>query len=95
MAFDGKGEIGGRHASPIVGDLDQSAPAAVGEHVDARCRGIKRVLDELLRHACRTFHHLAGGNAIDDTFGELTNGHGRHYSEGRVIRVPGTVRSPD
>ena len=63
--------------SPSSVDADEPAAAAVGEHVDARGAGIERVLDELLDRARRALDHFAGGDAVDDGFGELADGHGR------------------
>ena len=39
------------------------------------CAGIQGVLDQLLDHARRPLDDLAGGDAIDDGFGKLANGH--------------------
>ena len=69
-------EIGARHALAVVGDADQPAAAAVGEHVDAARAGIERVLDQFLDHARRPLDHLAGGDAVDDGLGQLADGHG-------------------
>src|SRR5580704_12350817 len=77
MAFDRKLEVGPAHALAVVGDADQAAAAAVGEHVDAARAGIERVLDQFLDHARRTLDHLAGGDAIDGGFRKLADGHGR------------------
>src|SRR5262249_50276543 len=34
------------------------------------------ILNQLLDHARGTFDHLAGGDAVDDLFGKLADGHG-------------------
>ncbi len=75
MPLDRKREIGARHAFAVIADADQPAAAAIGEHVDAVRTGVECVLDELLHHARRPFHHLAGGDAVDDGLGQLTDGH--------------------
>ena len=75
MALDGECQIGARHALAVVGDADQPAAAAVGEHVDAPRAGVERVLDQFLDHARRPLDHLAGGDAVDDRFGQLADGH--------------------
>ena len=75
MALDREREIGARHALAVVGDADQPAAAAVGEHVDALRAGVERVLDQFLDHARRPLDHLAGGDAVDDGFGKLADGH--------------------
>ena len=77
MALDRQRQVGAGHALAVVGHANEPPAAAVGEHVDARGAGIERVLDELLDHACRALDHLAGGDAVDDGFGELADGHGR------------------
>src|SRR5258708_38416056 len=64
------------HAAAVVGDADPPPAAAVGEDVDPAGAGVDGVLDQLLDHAGRTFDHLACGDAVDDLFGELTDGHG-------------------
>ena len=38
--------------------------------------GVDGVFDQFLDHARGTFDHLAGGDAVDDLFGELADGHG-------------------
>ena len=75
VAFDRERQIGARHALAVIADADQPAAAAVGEDVDAARAGIERVLDQLLDHARRTLDHLAGGDAVDDGFGKLADGH--------------------
>jgi hypothetical protein len=75
VAVDRKREVAARHAGAVVGDADEPAPAAVGHHLDAAGAGVERVLDQLLDHARRALDHLAGGDAIDDAFGQLADGH--------------------
>ena len=69
VAVDRQLEIGARHAVAIVGDADQAAAAAIGQHVDAMRAGIERVLDQFLDHARRPLDHLAGGDAVDHGLG--------------------------
>ncbi len=69
VAVDRQFEIGPRHAVAVVGDADQPAAAAVGEHVDAVRARVQRVLDQFLDHARRALDHLAGGDAVDHGFG--------------------------
>ena len=89
-------EIGARHALAVVGDADQPAAAAVGQHVDAGSAGIERVLDQFLDDAGRALDHLAGGDAVDDRFGQLADGHGlvpdsdSLRREGRLIEAQGS-----
>src|ERR1700682_6015341 len=76
MAIHRQREIGMRHARAVVGDADPSPPAAVGENVDPAGAGVDGVLHQFLDHARRTLDHFAGGDAVDDPFGELADGHG-------------------
>jgi hypothetical protein len=75
VAINGQRQIGARHALAVVGDADQPAAAAVGEHVDAMGAGVERVLDQFLDHARRPLDHLAGGDAVDHGLGQLADGH--------------------
>ena len=68
-------EIGRGHALAVVGNPDEPPPAAIGEHVDAAGAGVERVLDQFLHHARRTFHHFAGGDAVDNRLGKLADRH--------------------
>ena len=76
MAVDGERKIGMGHAAAVVGDADPPPAAAIGENVDAAGAGVDGVFDQFLDHARGTFDHLAGGDAVDDLFGELADGHG-------------------
>src|SRR4051812_21744139 len=75
MAFDRKREIGARHAGAIVGDADKPPPTAIRDDLDASRACVERILGQLLHHARRPLHHLAGGDAVDDGFGELADWH--------------------
>ena len=77
MAVDGERKVAMGHAAAIIRDADPPPAAAVGENVDAAGAGIDGVFDEFLDHARGTFDHLAGGDAVDDLFGELAYGHGK------------------
>ena len=76
VAVDGQRQIGVGHAAAVVGDADPPPAAAIGEDVDPAGAGVDGVFDQFLDHARRPFHHLAGGDAVDDLFGELADGHG-------------------
>ena len=69
VALDREFEIGAGHALAVVGDADQPAAAAVGQHVDAVRAGIERIFDQFLDDARRPLDHLAGGDAVDDSLG--------------------------
>ncbi len=72
--------------SPSSADADQAAAAAVGEHVDAARAGIERVLDQFLDHARRALDHLARGDAVDEAFRKLADGHERDVVA--ILRQP-------
>ena len=84
MAFDRQFEVGACHAGAVVGDADQSPAAAIGQHLDAARTGIERVLDQFLDHARRTLDHLAGGDAVDDGFRQLADGHFSSFASPRL-----------
>ena len=75
MAFDGEPEIGAGHALAVIVDADEAAAAAIGEDVDAPSTGIERVFNKLLDHARRPLHHFARGDAVDEAFRKLADGH--------------------
>ncbi len=77
MAIDRQRQIGMGHAAAIVGDADPPPSAAIGEDVDPAGAGVDGVFHQFLDHARGTFDHFAGGDAVDDLFGELADGHGR------------------
>ena len=93
MAIDGEREIAMGHAAAVVGDADAPAAAAIGEDVDPAGAGVDRVLHQFLHHARRPFHHLAGGDAVDDLFGELADGHGGNVVGRPPKREPGSEKS--
>ena len=94
MALDRQREIGARHAGAVVADADQPAAAAIGEDLDAGRAGVERVLDQLLHHARRALDHLAGGDAVDDGFGELADGHAGPDSDvERIYALDGAAAS--
>ncbi len=93
MAIHSEREIGMRHAAAVIGDTDPPPAAAIGEDVDPAGTGVDRVFDEFLHDARGTFDHLAGGDAVDDLFGKLADGHGRAFDVDskldRYCRRPG------
>ena len=76
MAIDRQRQIADGHAAAIVGDADPPPAAAVGEDVDPAGAGIDGVFDQFLDHAGGPLDHFAGGDAVDDLFGKLADGHG-------------------
>jgi hypothetical protein len=88
VALDGEREIGAGHAGAVVADADQPAAAAVGQNLDARRAGVESVLYEFLHDARRPLDHLARGDAVDDAFGKLADGHRRYLvANRRVVAV--------
>src|SRR5215472_5579742 len=77
MPLNRKRQIGAGHAFTVVGDADQPAAAAIGEDLQPPGARIEGVLHKFLDHACRTLDDLPRGNAVDDGFAELADGHKR------------------
>ncbi len=77
VAIHRKRKIAIGHAAAIVSNADPPPAAAIGEDVDPACAGIDGIFHQLLDHARGTLDHFAGGDAIDDLFGELADRHGR------------------
>ena len=77
VALDRQLEIVAGHAGAVVADANEPAAAAVGHDLDMVRAGVEGVLDQLLDHARRALDHLARGDAVDDAFGELADGHRR------------------
>ena len=76
VAIHRQRQIARVHAAAVVGDADPPPSAAIGEDVDPAGAGVDGVLHQLLDHARRSLDHFAGGDAVDDLFGELADGHG-------------------
>ena len=77
MAIDREREVAMGHAAAVIGDADPPSSPAIGENIDPAGARIDGVLDQFLDHARGAFDHLAGGDAVDDLFGQLAYGHGR------------------
>ena len=77
VALHRQSEVVARHAGAVVGHADQPPAAGLGRHLDAPRAGVERVLHQFLDGAGGTLDHLAGGDAVDDGFGELADGHER------------------
>ena len=76
VAIHRQRQIAMGHAAAIVGNADPPPAAAIGENVDPARAGVDGIFHQLLDHARGTLDHLAGGDAIDDLFGKLADGHG-------------------
>ena len=75
MALDRERQVVARHALAVVAHAHESPAAPVGHDLDVLGAGIEGVLDEFLDDARRPLDHLARGDAVDDGFGQLANGH--------------------
>ena len=70
VPFERQRHLRAVHAAAIVRDLDQPEAPGAEANGDAARAGIDGVLDDLLQRAGGPFHHLAGGDAVDQGFGE-------------------------
>ena len=70
-------EILPRHAAAVIPHLDETAPAVAEDGFHLSRPGIERIFHQLLDHGRRPLHHLTGGDAVDEGFGQTTDGHGR------------------
>ena len=61
-------------APSSVTRMSRRPPPSVTTSMRLRA-GVERVLDQFLHHARRALDHLAGGDAVDDGFGQLADGH--------------------
>ena len=77
MPLHRKRQIGARHAFAIVADADETTAAAIGDDFDAPRASIERIFHKFLDDARRPLHDLPRGNAVDDGFAELSDGHNR------------------
>ena len=73
MPFDRERQVLGRHADPVVADLDAVDAAAGQRDADAAGPGIDRILDQFLDRGGRTLDHLAGGDPVDDPLRQPAN----------------------
>ncbi|EGX99919.1 hypothetical protein AZA_89905 [Nitrospirillum viridazoti Y2] len=83
MAFHRQRQLVGRHAAAVVHHLDQGLAAVTQGDVDAAGAGVQRVLHQLFHGGGGTFHHLAGGDAVDQGLRQKANGHGGGIVAGR------------
>ena len=82
MSLHRQHQVGFIHADAVVLDPDQALPASSSGDLHPAGAGIDGVLDQLLDHARRPLHHLAGGDAIDQVFGKLADGQGDSPGKG-------------
>src|SRR6185437_5860685 len=75
MPLDRERQLLARHAVAVIAHDDQALPAIAQHHLDARGAGIDGVLNQFLDGGCRALDHFAGGDAIDEDWRQLTDGH--------------------
>ena len=73
VAFKAKQRVVTVHAGTVVCNADETPAAGLNLHGDARGPGVEGVLDQLLHHAGRALHHLAGGDLVGDNFWKKTD----------------------
>ena len=76
VALDAKREVGRVHAVAVIGDADERKSAIDRDDLDLARAGVDGVLDQLLDHARRPLHHLAGGDAVHGLRAQLADRHG-------------------
>ena len=76
MAVEQEGRVGRRDAAAVILDADQAPPTFTNLHPDVVGAGVQAILDQLLDHRCRAFHHLAGSDLVGDIGGKDLNWHG-------------------
>mgnify|MGYP007076045189 CR=1 FL=1 len=76
MALHRQRQLLARDTAAIVAHPHQAEAALLRLDLDMATAGVEAVLDQFLDHARGTLDHLAGGDAVDDLFGELADGHG-------------------
>ena len=73
MAEEGGGQFLGGDAAAVVRHPDQAHAAPLDLHHHRRGAGVDGVFHQLLDHAGRALHHLAGGDQIRHMGVELLN----------------------
>ena len=76
VTLDREGKLVGAHATAIVGDGDEVAPAARDHDIDTARARIDGVFDEFLHDAGGPFDHFAGRDAVDQGCGQNADPHG-------------------
>ncbi len=74
MALDRQLDLLGGHAAAIVGHRYERAPTVAQIDVDVARAGVDGVLDQFLDRGRGTLDHLAGGDAVDQGFGQAADG---------------------
>ena len=77
MSCDGQREFICGNALAIIANATQPETAALDIDLDPSRACIKTVFKQFLQHGCGSFHHLAGGDLIDQLGGQFSNRHER------------------
>ena len=84
VPFQRQCHVGRRHAAAVVRNLDQGKATFGQPDSDVGGSGIQRVLDQFLQRGGGPFHHLAGGDAVDEIVGKAANDrHGQALATNR------------
>jgi hypothetical protein len=75
MAVNGEFKVYGAHSAAVVGDADQTRTTAREHDFDPVRSRVERVLDKFLDDRSRPFNNLARRDAVDEGFGQLSDGH--------------------
>ena len=96
MTRERQGQVLPRDPRAVVADPQQLDAALLGVDLDAVGTGIEAVLDELLGHRRGPFHHLSGGDLIDELGRKLPDpgGHARMEAKSRRRRKRASRASP-
>ena len=77
MPLQRQRQFGRAHPAAIVGHFDSRRAAFPQPHRNGLRAGVDGVLDQLLQCRSRTLDHLAGGDAVDQRFGQAADGRHR------------------
>ena len=77
MALDGEGDLVGRDAAAVVGDLDERLAALFDHDVDATGTGVEGIVEEFADDGGGAFDDLAGGDLAADFRREAPDAHER------------------
>ena len=80
VAFDGEGDLVGRDAAAVVGDLDERLAALFDGDVNAAGAGVEGVVEELADDGGGALDDLAGGDLAADFRREAPDAHERRVA---------------
>ena len=76
MALHRKRKIVAGHACAVIGNADTPPSAAIGKNIDTSGACVDGVFHKFLHGACGPLDDFASSDAVDDLFGQLSDGHG-------------------